>query len=172
MLTCLPYWLTFSTSPSAEFLSDELLREVPVNRQEFENLRDLRGKRIVGDIVWDSPRDGKPNLVFDQIPVENSAGWDVILNGTYKPGIPALTFNFVLRGSGPICRIDVNGTIHGAAGRTHKHDLRRDDDPRKNLLTAVPGPDLDNKSVVEVWNSLCVAANIEHVGTLRDPEQP
>ena len=73
-----------------------------------------------GRVPGSAPRDAKPNLIFDQIAVENSLGWDVLLNGTYKPDIPAISFNFVIRGVGPVCRIDVNGTIHGPAGRTHK----------------------------------------------------
>ena len=141
-----------------------------MNRQEFLHLRDLPGKRITANIEWASPRDGKPNLIFEQVPLENSAGFDVVLNGTYKPDIPAITFNFVLLGIGPICRVDVNGTIHRDAGRTHKHDLRHEADPRRNLPTAIARADLEGKTAWEVWLDLCEKANIEHTGSFNDPE--
>ena len=141
-----------------------------MNRHEFEQLRDLPGKRIAVNVAFATPRDAKPNLVFDQIVVENSLGWDVLLNGTYKPDIPAISFNFVIRGVGPVCRIDVNGTIHGAAGRTHKHDLQTEDDPRLNLPHATGRPDLGGRSAREVWETLCQQANIVHEGTFHDPE--
>lgn len=140
-----------------------------MERHEFEQLRNLPGKRITADITFVSMNGMGPNLVFEQVIVENSLGWDVVLNGTYKPGIPAITFNFVLKKVGPICRVDVNGTIHGAAGRTHKHDLQREDDPRLNLPTALPRPDLVGKSAKDVWEILCKQANIMHVGKFNEP---
>jgi hypothetical protein len=146
------------------------VKETPMNRNEFEQLRNLPGKRITGDIVFTAPRDGKPNLVFDQVVVANDLQWDVLLNGTYKPGIPAVSFNFVIRGLGPVCRIEVNGPIHGDAGRTHKHDLRSADDPRLNLPNAVARTDLEGRSAREVWEMLYQQANIIHEGTFHDPE--
>lgn len=140
-----------------------------MNRQEFEQLRDLPGKRITADIVFSSHSKAGPNRVFEQVQVENSLELDVVLNGTYKPDIPSITFNFVIRGVGPICRIDVNGTIHGAAGRTHKHDLQRDSDPRTNLPDVVPRPDLVGKSPREVWEILCKQAGMIHTGNFVDP---
>jgi len=141
-----------------------------MNRREFEQLRDLPDKRVSADIVWTAPRDGKPNLIFEQVELENSLGLDVVIIGTFKPDIPSVTFNFVLRGVGPICRVDVNGTIHGDAGRTHKHDLRRETDPRNSVPTAVARADLEGKSARGVWNDLCERAKIEHAGTFSDPQ--
>src|SRR5689334_15781367 len=95
--------------------------EPSVNRLEFETLRDLPDKRITEDIRFVLARDTQPNLTFGGVKLENSAGWDVRINGTYKPDIPSLTFNFVISDAGgPICRLDINGPIHKAAGRTHK----------------------------------------------------
>ena len=53
-----------------------------VNRLEFQTLRDLPGKRITHDITFATRPDSGGNLVFDQVPVENELGWDVLLNGT------------------------------------------------------------------------------------------
>ena len=63
----------------------------------------------------------------------------------------------------------VNGTIHPNAGRTHKHDLRKDSDPRNNLPTAIERPDLAGKSIKEVWDILLQQANITHTGTFNEP---
>ena len=141
-----------------------------MNRQGFEKLRDSPDKTISADIVFEKKKETVPDLVFEQIRVENSLGMDIVLNGTYKPSIPAVTFNFVLRGVGPICRLCVNGTIHKDVGRTHKHELIREDDPRLNLPTAVARPDLAGKSVKETWEILCQQANIIHTGKFKDPE--
>lgn len=144
-----------------------------MNRHEFEALRDVADKRIAADIVFQQRKETSPNLTFDEVVVENRLGFDVVLNGTYKPALPAVTFNFVLRGVGPICRVCVNGTIHRGAGRTHKHDLRHDDDTKghKNLPEAVARPDLEGRSAREVWETLCRQANIVHSGAFVDPEE-
>ena len=143
-----------------------------MNRQEFELLRTLPGKVIAANIEWTSPRDAKPNLIFELVPVQNSLEWDVVVNGTYKPDVPSVSYNFVLRGVGPICRLDINGTVHHPAGRNHKHDLRRDTDPRNNLPSAFERNDLAGKSAREIWVELCRLANITHTGTFKDPEAP
>lgn len=142
-----------------------------MNKSEFDQLRNLPGKVIAADIAFSERKDvGSDTLVFDQVEVQNSLEWDVVLNGTYKPSIPSVTFNFVIRGTGPICRVCVNGTVHGDAGRTHKHDLQTENDPRLNLPIAVARPDLNGKSVREIWQTLCFQANISHTGVLKDPE--
>jgi hypothetical protein len=141
-----------------------------MNRNEFEALRNLPDKRIAVDIRFEVKQPTSPNLTFDEAVVENSLNYEVVLNGTYKPDIPSVTFNFRLRDTGPICRVCVNGTIHPGAGRTHKHDLRKDSDPRNNLPVAIERPDLAGKSVKEVWDILLQQANITHTGTFIDPE--
>ncbi len=141
-----------------------------MTRQDFEKLRDLPNKEITSDIAFEKKKETTPNLVFDQVPLDNSLGVDIVLNGTYKPAIPSVTFNFVLRGVGPICRLCVNGTFHKNIGRTHKHELVRDDDPRLNLPIAIAQPDLDGKSMKEIWATLCRQANIIHTGKFIDPE--
>lgn len=141
-----------------------------MNRQEFERLRDLPGKRITADIVFAASKATSPNLVFDNIKVENELGLDVFVNGTYKPGIPAFTFNFRVGQLGPICRVSVNNMHHKDAGRTHKNDLRDESDPRMNLPTAIARKDLEGKSVQQVWEILCQQAKIEHQGQFIAPE--
>jgi hypothetical protein len=140
-----------------------------MSREAFEELRDLPNKIISQDIVFQPLRETSPNLTFEGIKVDNSLGWEVLLNGTYKPGQPAICFNFVAKGVGAFCRIEVNNTIHGDAGRTHKHDLKGPDCPRQGLRRAVARPDLEGKSPTEVWRILCRQANITHTGQFIDP---
>jgi hypothetical protein len=141
-----------------------------VDRREFELLRDLPGKRIAEDIRFVVTQSTSPNLTFSNVEVENNRGIVLRLNGTYKPGIPSISFNFTTP-EGPICRLDVNSTIHKTAGRTHKHDLRDDADPRQNLPHADAAPDFANLTPPEVWKLLCDRANIEHDGTFHDPSE-
>jgi hypothetical protein len=142
-----------------------------MNRQEFEQLRDLPGKRITADIEFIANKSASPNLTFDSIRVENELGLDVFVNGTYKPGIPAFTFNFRVGQLGPICRVSVNNMHHKGIGRTHKNDLQDEADPRLNLPTAIARPDLEGKSVEEVWRILCRQALIEHSGKFIVPTE-
>ncbi len=142
-----------------------------MTRLEFIQLRDLPGKTVEADIVWRSERGTRPNKIFNRILVKNSLGLEVWLNGTYKPVLPGITYNFVLVGTGPICRVVVNGPEHSGLGRTHKHDLQdpTDSEPARNLPTAIARPDLDGKNARQVWDVLCRQANILHRGKFHDP---
>jgi hypothetical protein len=135
-----------------------------MNRAEFEKLRDLTDKEINQNIIY--RMENPVTLSFDNVPVSNSLGIDLVLNGVIKPDIPQYKFNFQVRGIGPICRVEVNGRIHKPAGRTHKHDLQKESCPRLNLPRAVARPDLEAMSVEEVWEAICRQARIKHLGKL------
>lgn len=142
-----------------------------MNKNEFDALRNLPDKKIAEDIRFLSSKDNHHSLSFSKIPVLGASGWTVLLNGTYKPATGGMSFNFVIQeAGGPVCRVDVNGTIHKDVGRTHKHNLTHDDDPRNNLPHAVARTDLQGKSAKEVWDDLCLRANIIHTGTFFAPE--
>lgn len=142
-----------------------------MTRPEFHALRDLPGKRITDDIIFRASASNGGNLTFENIPVENELGWDVIVNGTFKPDIPTVIYNFYVRSEGPICRICVNGNSHKPGGRTHKHELRQASDQRAgvNLPTVIARPELENLSPRKVWDILLKEANITHTGTFTDP---
>lgn len=140
-----------------------------MTRTEFHALRDLPGKTINADIVFRPVASNGGNLTFDNIPVENEGGWPVIVNGTYKPDIPTITYNFYIRSEGPICRVCVNGVYHDPGGRTHKHELRSEEDQRTNLPTVINRPDLDGLSPREIWEMLMRDARINHTGKFIDP---
>jgi hypothetical protein len=139
-----------------------------MTRKEFEKLRDLPGKRIIGDLVFSAPETASPILLFDSIRVENDLNVELRLNGRFNPFLPSITYNFRVMGLGPICRVEVNGTMHRGA-RTHKHSLVNEDDPRLNLPNTIARPDLEGKTARAVWLILCVQANIEHEGLFVDP---
>ncbi len=144
-----------------------------MERSEFEELHRLSGKIIEADIEFRPKRRLDPNiLVLDEATVENAFDLAVCLTGSYDRRTGHLTLNFVLQGTGPICRVEVNGPIHPGAGRTHKHELQQPSDPRNNLPFAAERPDLAGKAPREVWELLCRQARIDHQGQFHDPSGP
>ncbi len=141
-----------------------------ISREDFESLRDLPDKTISEDIIFREDKNVSPNLIFEKVKVQNTLGYEIELNGTYKPSHDSVTFNFIQRGVGSICRFDVNSTVHGDAGRTHKHSLHKESDPRHNLPLADSRPDLEGKSVQEIWKTICKQSKIQHQGRLILPE--
>jgi hypothetical protein len=139
-----------------------------MTRREFEKLRDLPGKKLVGDIVYTYAEATSPVATFDSMKIENSLDIPLRLSGKYNGLVPTIVFNFRIMGVGPICRVEVNSTMHKGS-RTHKHALTTEDDPRQNLPNVVNRPDLAGKSARQVWMMLCEQANIEHVGQFIDP---
>ncbi len=140
-----------------------------MNRSDFEILRGLDGKYIDDDIEFRASPETGPNLSFDKIVIYNRIGYKIFLNGTYSPRIKKITYNFVLKGLGPICRVDVNGTFHKDKGRTHKHEVINEGDPQRNLPEAIARPDLEGKTPREVWKIICKEAKIEHRGEFKEP---
>jgi hypothetical protein len=142
-----------------------------MDRREFLELRNLPDKVIDGDIEFTSPAEVSPLLVFENIPVGNSLGLDVRLNGKYNPLLPSVVFNFRVITVGAVCRLEVNGTVHNGH-RNHKHSLHLEEDPRRNLPTNVhPRPDLEGKTARQIWETLCREAHIRHNGRFVDPER-
>jgi hypothetical protein len=147
-------------------------RESPVNRHEFDQLRKSKGKEITADIefVQDKHLD-EAIVVFDGAVLTNPFGLEIVVNGSYNRKTGHIKYNFVLLGTGPICRVEVNGAVHRDAGRTHKQHLDNDRDPDKNLPHAIPRPDLEGFGPKEVWEDLCKRACIDHTGSFVDPSR-
>lgn len=150
--------------PALIYYSDSM------NRVEFEQLRDLADKKIEGNVVFTNPKGAKPVRVITPIAVSNSLGIDLLLQGSYNPEINKLTIQFFVRGVGAICRFCINGRAHRDLGRTHKHDLRTEDDPVKNIPNAVARPDLADLRASQLWKTICEQARITHEGTFELPE--
>jgi len=142
-----------------------------MTKDEFDELRRMPSKEISVDIEFVKTKYLPDYIViFDKARVENSIDYDIYLNGHFNRKTGSLTFNFTLQGVGPICRIDVNGAIHGDQGRTHKHELINEHDPSAGLPIAYARPDFEGKSAREVWAMICKLAKIEHNGNFSDPE--
>lgn len=143
-----------------------------MNRPEFEAIRDVPDKKIVGDIRFSRAGALAPSLTAEKIPILNSQGIDLRLNITYNPEVGSKTFNVHVPGTGPICRLDVDGTNHRDAGRSHKHALHTDRCPDRNLPDDVAGrPDLAGKGLRAVFEEFCQIAQIAHEGDFVAPDE-
>ena len=143
-----------------------------MNRNEFEAIRNIPGKKIVNDIRFSKRAAAAPALVADGISIENAAGVDLRLSITVNPEIGSKTFNVHIPGVGPICRLDVDGTIHRPAGRSHKHSLQTDRCPDRNLSDGVVDrAELSGKGVRDLFAEFCATAHISHTGAFVAPDE-
>lgn len=141
-----------------------------MNRTEFEAIRDIPGKVIRGDIRLSRRQATAPALVADGIVIENAAGAELRLNISFNPAVGSKTFNVHVPGLGPICRLDVDGTAHRPAGRSHKHSLISERCPDRNLRDGVDDrPELEGKPLTEVFAVFCAMAGISHEGSFDFP---
>lgn len=138
-----------------------------VNRTQFEAVRDVPGKVIRADIRFSR----RQALTVEGIVITNDAAVDLRLNITFNPEVGSKTFNVHVPGVGPICRLDVDGPAHRPAGRSHKHSLRTERCPDRNLPDGVVDkPELSGQSVRELFDFFCELAQIRHEGTFEAPD--
>ncbi|MBI2569279.1 MAG: hypothetical protein HYV63_19855 [Candidatus Schekmanbacteria bacterium] len=143
-----------------------------MNRTDFEILRDFEGKRISQDIRFVRCAALYPVAEVGKLPIGNQSGTDLRMNLRFNPETESKTVNVFVPGTGPTCRLDVDGPRHGAAGRSHKHALRTERCPDRNLPDeVVPCPDLSGRSMREVFEQFCHLARIEFHGTFFSPEE-
>jgi hypothetical protein len=126
-------------------------------------------KRISGDISFSVKKGSRPIHVIEPLAVQNSLHIDLVLQGNYNSEINKLTLQFLMRGTGPICRFCINGRFHRGVGRTHKHHLHEEDDPGRNLPHAIASPDWAKASLEGAWQTICQQAKIAHNGSLHLP---
>lgn len=89
----------------------------------------------------------------------------------WNPETKSKTVNVYLPGTGPICRLDVDGTHHGDVGRSHKHSLQTERCPDRNLSDSVVGhAELAGRPIKEVFETFCEMATIEFTGSFDSPE--
>lgn len=142
-----------------------------MNRRDFEALRDLPGKIISVDIRLAQKQSTHPLLTADRIPIQNNQGVTLWMNINFNPETGAKGLNVTLAGEGPICRLDVDGSCHGDAGRSHKHSVQDENSIRRGLREGViPRADLSGKSLKEIFSDFCAAANIIHYGSFEEPD--
>jgi hypothetical protein len=138
-----------------------------MDRSEFESIRDIPNKRIVGELKL-----YRRGAVLEslELKIENELNVDLRLNVTLNPEAGGKKFNVHIPGIGPICRLEVDGLQHGEAGRSHKHALKKPECPRRNLHEDVtPRPELAGKELQEVFVEFCRLANIECEGEFEIP---
>ena len=142
-----------------------------MNRTEFEALRDLPNKRIQQEIRFARRGALKPAIEADNIVIENAHGVDLRMNLHFNPETGSKTVNVYVPGTGPICRLDVDGAKHGDAGRSHKHALVTERCPDRNLPDNVTARgDLSGKSMRIVFDEFCRIGTISFDGDFGDPE--
>ncbi len=141
-----------------------------MNRSDFELLRKLPDKEVEADIEFVNVRKSPPQLVcFDGAAVLNSLGYEITVSGQHNRRTKRTTYYFCVGGAGMVCRVCVNGAVHGDAGRTHKHELMNESDPWDDLPYAVSRPDLRDKTPRQIWDVICRQAGIRHTGCFIDP---
>ncbi len=140
-----------------------------MDRAQFEALRDIPDKVIRGDIRLAARKQTHPELTAEII-VENSSNTELRMQVKYNPETGCKGFNVVAVGVGPICRLDIDGPVHGDAGRCHKHSLQTERCPDQNLRKNVaPRADLSGRSLADLFAIFCEMANIKHEGMLYPP---
>jgi hypothetical protein len=137
-----------------------------MDKSEFEKLRDLPGKKIEGDIVLKKNPNRRP-LRSAKVAIVNDKGVDAFLNIEWNEETDTKTLNVFVTGTGPICRLEVDGRPHGNIGRSHKHDLLTPACPTENLKRSVTDrSDLAGKDLLTVFGVFCKMAHIRHNGKL------
>lgn len=130
-----------------------------MTRTEFEDLRKTTGKHFEGMLKF-SPDPNHPGSYVASGVIRCSDGTAATAYLRYNDITLSKTINIVMAGVGPICRLDVDGSIHKDAGRNHKHELRTPGCSANNLPTAVPRPELAGFTIDQVISIFCVDAGI------------
>jgi hypothetical protein len=141
-----------------------------MDRSEFERLRELTGKTLKGDIVLRRPS-ARAYFESGRMRIETGENIEVFVVVRWNPETDAKTVNVDVAGVGPICRLDIDATVHPPAGRHHKHSLRGSQCPEENLKRdVVARNDLAGQDISAVFAEFCRVANIKHDGILKVQE--
>jgi len=151
------------------------MRETPIacrtmDRDEFENLRNLPDKKIVDDIKFVEKPFRKPAMYCSDVRIHHTGEAGLKLDMTYNPAADSININVTSMGEGPICRLDVRSNKHGDAGRTHKHELTTNKDIANNLPNAQAMPNtIEAMTPQQAFLEFCRLANIVFEGDFIDP---
>jgi hypothetical protein len=134
-----------------------------MTRAEFQALLRSPGKRI-SEPVELAPHASQPRKLVAQATIRDVYGREAVMHVTFDTRTLSKTINVVVNGVGPICRLDVDGARHRTEGRNHKHDLRTERCPERNLPEAVACPELSGQSIEDVFIAFCLEAGILNAG--------
>jgi hypothetical protein len=149
----------------------QLWGEQRLNRNEFNDLRDLDAKRIDANIIF-SPRKQHPSILSAEgIVIVNEVGVDAVLEIHYNPESDSKVFSVMVPSAGgQICRLCVDGNPHPPCGRSHKHSLGTPECPKQNLKSEVVDlPALAGKPIDELFEEFCRMAKIQFNGEFNAP---
>ncbi|HZL29302.1 MAG TPA: hypothetical protein VFC39_22450 [Acidobacteriaceae bacterium] len=139
-------------------------------RHEFEDFWREPNKCVTDDIIFRLSVGYGAVYSFDDIPVICQSDMELAVHGSYSCLTRAMSYNFTIKGVGPITRYCAGGPEHHDSGRYHHHLLRHESDPRQNLPYAEARPTLEGMSALEIWKLICIEGNISHTGTFYEPE--
>ena len=142
-----------------------------MTRTEFDQFRDLSGKKIQGDISFCVKKNHPSILAAERIKIVNTLGVDALLDIHYNPDADSKVFTIVsAKANGPICRLCVDNGPHPPCMHSHKHALLTPSCPRNNLkLDVTDRPELDGRSIAHVFGVFCKLLGIQHCGTFQPP---
>ena len=142
-----------------------------MTKAEAEHFYGLPGKIIDGDIQF-GQKQGHPAMrVAEGLVVNNSLGWRAKLSTPWNVDDDSKVFNIhVDTEKGAICRLCVDNQPHAPCGRSHKHFVLTPTCPRNNLPSGLTDrPDLDGKSLSEIFHAFCVMIHVTHNGNFSEP---
>jgi len=141
-----------------------------ITKQEFESILADTSKRIEGDIVWHSSKDGSPVHEF-RVTVESNTGWPLIVVGKYNPLAGTLSYAVLHRLAGRIYSLDLGADHHNPncqrVGEKHKH--RWSEEYRDKIAYVASDISATWDQPVAVWMEFCQEAGITHQGVMRCP---
>ena len=145
-------------------------RDMPLSDTEWSAILTDTSKRVLGDIDWSADKQHSPMQLFCA-KIDSSAGWPLIVKGSYNPFAITLSYAIILTTTGRICALDMGKDHHNPqcdrVGEKHKHkwsERYRDKEAYvpENITAPISRP-------VEVWRQFCAVACLEHSGTLAHP---
>lgn len=144
--------------------------EAPLERDEFERIRDLAAKVIEDDIVFEDHGGHRHVVRAKKVQILNASDKNLYLHVTVNRETEEVNLNVTHPGTGPICRLDVRSNEHPPGGRNHKHDLKVASCPPQNLRRGVTArPEVESMTFIEAFEWFCKQAQIEFRGQLGDP---
>ena len=147
-----------------------IYRAMLFSEREFQQLLADGSKCIRADIVWIDDEDHSPAVEF-RAEVENEAGYDLFVHGSFNRLARTLTYCLVLRTVGRIYALDLGKAHHNPdcqqVGEVHKHYWT---ERHRDRMAYEPGQITASvEQPGELWRQFCLQARIRHDGHFAKP---